>query len=52
MQLETIKNSMFALNALEAAAVFGGQIAPVRSFEERDTFYLDGTVRSDVVQTD
>lgn len=52
MQLETIRNSMFAMSAHEAAAVFGGQIAPVRSFEERDTFYLDGSVKSDVVQTD
>jgi hypothetical protein len=56
MQLETIRNSMFALSTVQAAGFVGGfeELQPVSggSFESQDTFYLDGTVRTDKVQID
>lgn len=52
MQLETIKHSLFALGALEAATVFGGAIAPTRTWEYASTFLYDGTVVQDAVQVD
>lgn len=56
MQLETIKNSLFALSTVEAAGFVGGYaeaiIAPADSFEDQDTFYLNGTVKTDKAQID
>jgi hypothetical protein len=52
MQLETLKNSMFALNAIEASAVVGGQLAAAKTFEHGTTFYADGSQSIDSYETD
>lgn len=52
MQLETINDGLFVLGATEAAAVFGGAIAPSRTWEYASTFFYDGTVVTDMVQVD
>lgn len=55
MKLETIKNSLFALDAAEAAAVFGGYAelqAPAATFTHGTTFYKDGTSSPDSYETD
>lgn len=51
MKLETIKNSLFALNATEAAAVFGGAM-PAKTFTHGTTFYANGTTSPDSYETD
>lgn len=52
MQLETINSSLFALGAAEAAAVFGGAVAPGRTWGWAYTFYGDGTVFQDPYEID
>lgn len=56
MQLETLKNNLFALSNVQAAGFVGGYadaiIAPADSFENQDTFYLNGTVKTDKAQID
>lgn len=54
MQLETIKNSLFALSATEAARTIGGYVPPIDSgtFEDQDTFYQNGTIRTDKAEID
>lgn len=52
MKLETIKNSLFALNASEAAAVCGGAMALKPTFSHGTTFYADGSTSIDSYETD
>lgn len=51
MKLETIKNSLFTLDATEAATVFGGAL-PAKTFTHGTTFYKDGSSSPDSYETD